>query len=185
MISSRDADILEKLKLGNSKAFKELFDLYYVPLTSYSLKYCDSFEMAEDIVQDLFIKFWDDKLYDKLDYSIGPYLFKSVKNNTLLLNKKNSKYRFEAIENQVGTLVDEFNFNNFNLDNEKSKLQDQIDKLPTKSKAVFKAIVLENLKYKEVAKQFNISVNTVKTHYSRALKQLREAVAIIILILLN
>lgn len=53
-MKSQDLLILEKLKVGDSSAYKELFDLYYMPLSVYSLKYCDSFELAEDIVQDLF-----------------------------------------------------------------------------------------------------------------------------------
>ena len=79
-MKSQDLMILEKLKLGDSAAYKELFDLYYMPLSIYSLKYCDSFDLAEDIVQDLFIKFWDEKIYLKLETAISPYLFKAVKN---------------------------------------------------------------------------------------------------------
>ena len=50
-MKSQDLLILEKLKIGDSTAYKELFDLYYMPLSIYSLKYCDSFDLAEDIVQ--------------------------------------------------------------------------------------------------------------------------------------
>ena len=78
-MKSQDLLILEKLKVGDSSAYKELFDLYYMPLSVYSLKYCDSFELAEDIVQDLFIKFWDQKIYLNLQEAISPYLFKAVK----------------------------------------------------------------------------------------------------------
>ena len=59
---SNDNKILEQLKLGNPSSYKELFDLYYMPLSIYSLKFCDSFELAEDIVQELFVKLWDEKL---------------------------------------------------------------------------------------------------------------------------
>ena len=48
-MKSQDLIILEKLKLGDSAAYKELFDLYYMPLSIYSLKFCDSFDQAEDI----------------------------------------------------------------------------------------------------------------------------------------
>lgn len=184
-MGDKDFKILEKLKQGQAGAFRELFDLYYIPLTSYAFKYCDSFTLAEDIVQDLFVKFWDEQLYVKLDDNIGAYLFKSVKNNTLQVLKKKSKYRFEDIESQVCDLIEEFDFDKLNLEEEKRKLHQHIEALPRKSKEVFKAIVLDNLKYKEVALQLDISVNTVKTHYSRALKQLRETVPVIIWLLLS
>lgn len=70
------------------------------------------------------------------------------------------------------------------LEQEKEKLYKEIEALPLKSKEVFKAIVLENQKYKEVALELGISVNTVKTHYSRALKQLRNSLDVIIILLL-
>lgn len=181
---SNDIIILEKLKLGDSSAYKELFDLYYMPLSIYSFKYCDSFELAEDIVQDLFIKFWDEKLYMNLDAAIGPYLFQSVKNNTLQATKKNNKYIFEEIEDQIHTLLEEEHLDMDFLELEKKKLYEQIEALPLKSKEVFKAIVLNNLKYKEVALELGVSVNTVKTHYSRALKQLRNSLDTIITVLI-
>lgn len=183
-MKSKDLQILEKLKSGDSGAYKELFDLYYMPLSIYALKYCDSFQLAEDIVQDLFIKLWDEKLYMKLDGAISPYLFKSVKNNTLQAVKKKSKYRFEEIEDQINKLMTEEKVDSAHIEEEKEKLYKEVEALPEKSKEVFKAIVLGNMKYKEVAENLGISVNTVKTHYSRALKQLRNSLDIIIMILL-
>ena len=57
--------------------------------------------MAEDITQELFIKFWSEKIYLRLENTIAPYLFKAVKNNVLQAVKKDSKYRFTDIENRV------------------------------------------------------------------------------------
>lgn len=179
-----DLQILEKLKEGDPLAYNQLFDKYYMPLCVYSLKYCDSFELAEDIVQDLFVKIWDEKLYMKFDNPMSPYLFKAVKNNTLQGIKKQSKYQFDAIENMVNKLMEDEPLDFATLEEEKKKLYEQIEALPEKSKEVFKAIVLENMKYKEVAEQLDISVNTVKTHYARALKQLRLKLDIIIILML-
>lgn len=57
----------------------------------------------------------------------------------------------------------------------KVKLTREVAKLPEKSREVFNAIVLENLSYKQVAERYGISLNTVKTHYSNALKKLRDS----------
>ena len=179
-----DLQILEKLKAGDPLAYNQLFDKYYMPLCVYSLKYCDSFQLAEDIVQDLFVKLWDEKIYMKFDNSISPYLFKAVKNNTLQGIKKQSKYQFDAIEKVVNNLMEEEPLDFATLEAEKKKLYEQVEALPEKSKEVFKAIVLENMKYKEVAERLDISVNTVKTHYARALKQLRFKLDVIIMLML-
>lgn len=183
-MKSNDLKILNELKLGSPEAFKELFDLYYIPLSTYAFKYCDSFTVAEDIVQDLFIKIWDEKLYLNFNETIGPYLFKAVKNNTLQATKQKSKYLFIEIEEHVNKLIIDENIDIKLIEDDKKKLFTEIEALPTKCKEVFKAIVLDNLKYKEVALQLGISVNTVKTHYSRALKQLRSVLEIIILLFL-
>ncbi len=185
LMSLKDTEILEKLKIGDQSGYKDLFDLYYIPLSVYSLKYCDSFDQAEDIVQEIFVKFWDEKLYLKLNNSIGPYLFKAVKNNTLSYLKKNKRYRFEKIEDQVNRIIIEDEVVDLeNIEEEKRKLYRKIEALPLKSREVFKAIVLNNLKYKEAAEELGVSVNTIKTHYSNALKQLRKSLNIIIVLLL-
>lgn len=183
-MKSDDLKILAKLKLGDPLGYKELFDLYYRPLCIYSLKYADSFQLAEDIVQDIFVKLWDEKLYLKLDGAIGPYLFTSVKNNTLQALRKESKYRFEEIEDQIDKSMSVENLDFVFIEEEKKKLHTAIEALPIKCREVFKVIVLENLKYKDVALQLGISVNTVKTHYARALKQLRSSLGFIIMLLL-
>jgi RNA polymerase sigma-70 factor (ECF subfamily) len=182
-MNSRDLLLLARLKNGDVSAYKELFDIYFMPLCIYSLKFNNSFQQSEDIVQDVFVKFWNEKTYLESIKSIGPYLFKSVKNNTLMHLRKNSKYIFEDIENEVLEVLDE-EVDIVALDEVKKKLFIEVEALPTKSKEVFKAIVLDGLKYKEVAKQLDISVNTVKTHYSRALKQLRKSLQLIVFLLL-
>ena len=60
----------------------------------------------------------------------------------------------------------------------------ELQRLPEKCREVFTAIVLENMSYKDVATKLNVSVNTVKTHYPRALKQLRDNIDTIILLIL-
>ncbi|WP_052649390.1 MULTISPECIES: sigma-70 family RNA polymerase sigma factor [Sanguibacteroides] len=65
------------------------------------------------------------------------------------------------------------------------RLQKEVDRLPEKCREVFVSIVLEDMSYKEVAQKLSVSMNTVKTHYSRALKQLREELDAIVLLLLR
>lgn len=179
-----DSQILEKLKEGDPLAYNQLFDKYYMPLCVYSLKYCDSYEMAEDIVQDFFVRLWDMKLYLKLENPMSPYLFKAIKNNTLQVVKKESRFVFQDVENVVNNLIEEEPLDFATLEAEKKKLFEQVEALPEKSKEVFKAIVLDNMKYKEVADRLDISVNTVKTHYARALKQLRFKLDVVIMLML-
>ncbi|MCI9843580.1 RNA polymerase sigma factor [Flavobacterium pectinovorum] len=180
-----DKLILEKLKNGEDSrsAFKELFELYYVPLASYSLKFCNSYIAAEDIVQEVFIKFWDQQLYFKCPETAGPYLFRAVKNNSLKLIQRHKTIYFESVENQINLVYDEDFIDEQSVEAKKIKLYQEIELLPAKGQEVFKAIAFHNKTYNEVAIELNISINTVKTHYSRSLKQLRTALYLLILFL--
>lgn len=180
-----DKLILEKLKKGENSqsAFKELFDLYYVPLAAYSLKFCNSYISAEDIVQEVFIKFWDQQLYLKCPETAGPYLYRAVKNNSLKLLQRDKTIYFENIESQINLVYDDNFLDEKAVEARKKKLYEEIDLLPAKGREVFTAIAFHNKSYAQVATDLNISINTVKTHYSRSLKQLRTALFLLILFL--
>ncbi|MCB4807837.1 RNA polymerase sigma-70 factor [Tamlana sp. 62-3] len=170
-----DKNIVSRLKKGDFAAYKVMFEKYYKPLCVYAFKYTDSYALSEDIVQDFFVKFWDDKLYLKLNKKIGPYLYTSVKNNALQVLKKQRKFHFHDIENEVDKLITVENFEVNSLVSEYDKLHKEVEALPLKCREVFKAIVLDNQKYKDVALKMGVTVNTVKTQHSRALKQLRNS----------
>lgn len=165
--------IIDRLKRNDPDAFREFFDFYYVDLCKHSLKYCDSFSMSEDIVQEFFIKFWNEKLYLKIDGSVKAYIYKSVRNNTLQAMRKIKLYSEEMLEDRLMVVSDE-QYYEVSEENNKLNIFDKIEALPQRSKEVFKAIVLDNMKYKEVASLMGISVNTVKTHYVRSLKKMRS-----------
>ncbi|MFG4003367.1 RNA polymerase sigma-70 factor [Flavobacterium aquidurense] len=184
-MNSNDLNILNKLHAGDNSGYKELFDLYYEALCSHSLKFCDSFDMAEDIVQDLFVTFWKDKLYLKIDSAIGSYLFNAVKNNALQEMRKKSKFVFEELDQKINQLLEDENFDVSSLEEERHNLMLAIEKLSPQSREVFTAIVLNNMKYKDVAESLGISVNTVKTQYSRALKKLRGSSLLIAILMLK
>lgn len=178
-----DQKIIQKLNQGDESGYRELFDRYYTPLCIYGLRYIDSFATVEDIVQDIFVKFWDMKTHLYLRTSLKSYLFKAVKNNCINFCNTNKKYHFDLIEDHIDHLLTE-EVSIEEIEALKDKLLKEIDELPEKSRETFKAIVFENLKYKEAAERFGVSVNTIKTHFSRALKQLRQMHSNIIILLL-
>lgn len=178
-----EKDIIKKLKNKDESGLRQIFDLYYTPLCVYSLKYIDSFEQAEDLVQNIFIDFWEKKRFNSITQSLRSYLFSAVKNNSLLQLKQDKKILFESLEEQFLFQSDEI-LDIEEIEKKKERLYQELEKLPLQGRKVFEAIVFDNNKYKEVAQEFDISVNTVKTHFSRSLKQLRSSLEIIIFILL-
>ncbi len=180
----KEKQILEELQKGDESGFRRLFDLYYKPLTVFALKYIDSIDEAEDLVQDTFIRFWNNKSFNTISTSFKAYLFQAVKNNCFNSILKNSRFKFEEIESNTYEMIED------ELDDEhfealKSKLKKEIEALPEKGRNIFNALVFDNMKYKEVAEMYGVSVNTVKTHYSRTLSKLRKSLDIVVMIILH
>jgi len=182
-MENNEQDIIRKFKSGDESGLRLLFDLYYTPLCVYAHKYFDSLDQAEDIVQEAFITLWEKNRLINFTGSIKSYLFSIVRNNSINKIKQEKRYRFEEIENQAYSIIED-KFESPKLEKRKENLYREIEQLPEQCKKVFEAIIFEKLKYAEVADELNISVNTVKTHYSRALKQLRDSLDIIVMIIL-
>ncbi|RXQ91486.1 RNA polymerase sigma-70 factor [Ancylomarina salipaludis] len=182
-MDSQEQDIIRKFKSGDESGLRLMFDLYYSSLCIFAYKYFDSFEKAEDIVQEAFITLWEKNRLINFTGSIKAYLFSIVKNNSINAIKQDRRFRFEEIDNQAYIIIeDEFEFHK--LEDRREKLYHEIEQLPEQCKKVFEGIVFEKMKYADVAAELNISLNTVKTHYSRALKQLRSSLDILLMIML-
>ena len=178
-----EKDIIDLLKKGNVACVKMLFDNYYRALCVFALRFLNSFEDAEDVVQEVFVNFWEKKKGCEFSGSLRSFLFGAVNKAALYHLRNSDRMVFEGLETHLNQLMEEeMPESDEDIALRKQKLFREIEALPEKCREVFVAIVLENLSYKEVAEKLNVSVNTVKTHYSRALKQLREHLDIIALL---
>jgi len=179
-----ETEIKEKLLQDDETGLRQLFEVYYTPLCVYALKYIDSFEKAEDIVQEVFINLWEKKRVENITGSLRNYLLKSVKNNTLNVLRKSNRYQCESLDEQIDIedLEDE---EPIELETRKKLLYNEIDALSPQAKAIFECIVFGNYKYKEVAEEMDISVNTVKTTFARALKKLRSSLDLVVLVMMS
>jgi RNA polymerase sigma-70 factor (ECF subfamily) len=174
--------IIEKLKKGDESGLRQMFDVYYSPLCVYAMRYLDGFDVVEDMVQEVFINFWENQRVHSLTTSLKAYLFTAVRNNALNYIRKHNRYRIEELDDEFDILMEEIDTEA--LEEKKAKLFKELNQLSEQSRKVFEAIVFDNMKYKEVAEELGVSLNTIKTHFSRALKQLRSSLDIIILIML-
>lgn len=185
-MTDREAIHIEGIRKNDSAIMEDIFNVYYTPLCLYLLRLINSYEDIEDIVQDVLFSFWENKRGTDFKGSIRSYLFGSVHKAALYFLKRKGLRQHVDISH-----IDYFReetpiiCEDDELAHRKSILEKEIAKLPPKCRDVFLAIVLENLSYKETALKLNISLNTVKTHYSRALKQLRNNLDSVILLLLS
>lgn len=165
------------LPVAENQNFSHLYDVYSKPLNKFIQRYVHSEIIAEDIVQDIFVKIWSDR--GKFGHILEPeaYLFRMAKNASLDYLKKIKK-----IELLPDEIIREFkNYNNGveNLAQEKEYfafLKHQLAKLPETSQKIFNMCREQGKSYDEVSAELNISRNTVKHHMVATMKALKKNV---------
>ncbi|WP_163322731.1 RNA polymerase sigma-70 factor [Draconibacterium mangrovi] len=173
MNSFEENNLFENIQQGDEKAFEKLFKLYYGYLCNFATKLINDDVAAEEIVQDLFVKFWERRADLKVETSLKNYLFRSVKN--LCLNHiKHSNIKLLYAQKMIA----ESEINSFNNDyievDLAADIAKSIEELPEKRREIFRLSREEGLKYREIAEKLNISIKTVEAQISLAIKSLRD-----------
>ena len=167
----------------NRKDFEWLYKKYAPGLIFYARKFVD-YQTAEDVVQDVFLKIWISETVVIVDENIASYLFNAVQNRCLdLLKHQNihNDYVSKAITAlKMEELAFDDNIVNKLIEQEKiDALYEAIDRLPEKCREVFVQAYLEEKKNMEIAEALHISVRTVEAQIFKALKLLRNLLAMI------
>lgn len=164
---------IQQIAKGNEQVFKEVFDTFYPRLVGLSMKYVNDKMVAEDIVIDIFRKVWEKRQYISEVGSFDSFLYTSVRNATF--NHIRNQSRKESHHQSMFKDLTETGFDDAAFEeNIHHKLYQAIEQLPPQGRKIFELSVLHGWKEKEIAEDLDISVNTVKTHKKRALKDLRE-----------
>ncbi len=163
----------DKVPDDNFGDFESIFQDNYPSLVRFAMTIVNSQEKAEDIVQEVFIKIWEKKKHIAFQRTIKGYLFISVKNACFDFVKKEAS----KLNRSIDLIPESFDLYSSTTiaESERNKMIfEAIETLSSKGKIVLKLICFDNLKYKEVAEELDISVNTVKYHFTTSLKKLRE-----------
>ncbi|UKT63123.1 RNA polymerase sigma-70 factor [Pedobacter mucosus] len=165
-------DLIALIKKGNTATFTAFYKSYYQKLLLTSDKYVKDIHVAEENVQDVFLKIWENPEGLNNVVSLKSYLYRSVINASInyLNRQKNIEQHHLKLASE---LTEEYLME---LDEEHEMivlLRFEIEKLPNQCKKVFKLSRFENLKYKEIAFRLNLSEKTVENHIGTALKTLR------------
>ena len=175
---------LEALRKSDRQVFDALFRAYYEPLCNYACSMLKGdMDTAEDIVQDRFFKLWEKRESLEINYSIKSYLYKMVYNACL------NRIRSEKVQNQYKQYnVTYIEANPVMAIDTTFDMQENIKKaiaeLPKQCRVVFELNRFEELKYREIAEQLDISIKTVENQMGKALRVLREKLVDYITILI-
>ena len=167
--------VITRVSRGDASAFRELFQQFSGKVYGFALKLTHSQSTAEEIVQDVFLKVWMNRVSLESIDNFSAYLYAITKNRTFNILKR------LAIEQKVKA---EFvrNFRESNSETEETIiyrdyqniLSNAIDRLSPQQTVVYGLCHGEGLKYQEAAEKLQISRLTVKTHMQQAIRNIRS-----------
>ena len=171
----------DKLHPMSLDEYRSIFDSLYPPLCLFANKYLNDMDASEDIVQEVFIKIWEQKVQYINFCAIKSFLYKSVKNHCL--DQLKSKYHKSIVQSPVidfdKLLTEEFFLTQLTIIDTYSQLETAIKKLPNKCERVIR-LSLKSYTNSEIAEEMSISKNTVKSQKRIAYEKLRHALSSIL-----
>ena len=172
--TTSDYELVDKLRKGDLEAFDIIFKKYGDRLFGFTLKYLKSKEETEGLVQDVFLKVWENRKNLKKESSLKSYLFTIAYHNMCGIFRKKQihekfKVKIRFTDSQSVNMEEQLEY--------KSTLEyvDQlIEKLPEKQKIIFIKSRKEGKSTKEIADEMNLASGTVDNQISATLKFLRK-----------
>ena len=167
--------LLDKLAEGDHSAFGSIFEVYYKDLVMFAFTFTKNAEDAEEAVQEVFVRLWEKRQVLNLQGSLKSYLLKSVQNQCLD-ELRRRKIREHYTENQD---IESLYVNDTEDYILYTDLLNHIDQLlaqmPDEVAQTFRMNRFDGLKYQEIAQQLNVSLRTVESRISKALRILHQA----------
>jgi RNA polymerase sigma-70 factor (ECF subfamily) len=160
------------LKRDRETGIKQLYDCFYRPLVLFARDFLADEDEAENIVQELFIKLWqEDALARVAAGALRSYLYSSVRNACLNQLTRNDcidrvrELKDIVIPVEAAVFIDEERI---------ARVMREVEQLPPRARQALELVLLDGMKYKEAAVAMNISVHTVNFLLKEALKKLRQ-----------
>jgi len=178
--SNNNTELGILLSQGDETAFRQLYDEYWNRIYLLALTYLKSTELAQDIVQDVFLKVWNQRESFLTIRHPGSFIY--VMGRNAVINAFRKKLSNDRIVEELSDYIP----NNFQLPLqilEVKQLQQRLDSaiscLPPKQSLIIKLSREEGLTHKEIAERLCIEKSTVKNHIIRALNTLRQQLQLI------
>ncbi|MEQ8415508.1 MULTISPECIES: RNA polymerase sigma-70 factor [unclassified Imperialibacter] len=165
---------MSQLLPDNLSSLEVLFKQHYTELCRYALKLTRNNEVAEEVVQEVFVNFWERREEINISYSVKAYLVASVRNRSINYLKLQlpKELKKEDVDN-LSEKADLSDPTQIEYNELYSIVQKAIDLLPDRCKVIFVLSREEGLTYQEIAEKLELSVKTVENQMSIALKKLR------------
>jgi RNA polymerase sigma-70 factor (family 1) len=170
-----DSELVERLQKGDVEAFDLIYNKYSGKLYAFGLKYLKSSVEAEELVQSIFLKLWENYKNLKKEASFKSYLFTIAYNDICkLFRKRNYLQKFISdtlYENSQSSSEAE---DGIDLHSVMERVQQIVGKLPERQKTIFLKSRVEGKSTKEIAAELDLSAGTVDNYISESLKFIRN-----------
>lgn len=163
--------LVEETQKGNTKAFGEIYDIYYVQIHKYVF-YKISADHVDDVTASVFIKAWTHiKKYRKGSFPFSSWLFR-IAHNAVIDHYRTNKEFYELEEKIADESMSPQMFTEQQLNSE--RVHHALRKLNSNYQEVILLKFMQDLSNREIAKALNTNETNVRTLQFRALKKLRE-----------
>lgn len=174
-LEDRENRIISGLKAGYESSYKQLFNEYYLLLSAFANKYVKDPEEAKEIVQDLFVHLFEIRNSLIITTSLKSYLYQSVRNRCLN-HIKFIQLQEENLENLKAegspAIIQEDKIMETELE---YRIFQIVSELPLQCQRIFRMSRVDGKQNREIAQILNLSIRTVETQISKALKILRNS----------
>lgn len=170
-----ESELVERIKNGDERAFKEIFYRYKDKLFSYCCRFTKSETMAEEIVQDVLLKIWTTRERLNPELSFSNYLYTITRNYSLNFLKKAASDA--ALRNRLF-----YHFDETRCEPEETLIYNDLNRiaqkaialLPPRRRQIYEMSRDNSLNYEDIANQLGVSKNTVRNQLVQARKFIRN-----------
>lgn len=162
------------VKILTLKEYKSVFNTLYPSLCLFSNKYLENLDISKDIVQEVFIKVWEDKIEFQNDTAIKSYLYTAVKNRSLdYIKSKRYKDTLSIGDADFMQMeTDPFFMREVVISEASIIIEKAVNTLPAKCAQIIK-LSIKGLSNTEISEELGVSLNTIKTQKKIAYKRLK------------
>jgi RNA polymerase sigma-70 factor, ECF subfamily len=167
--------LIEKVRKGDEQAFEELFRTWYPELCLFANQYVGSVDISRDVVQEVFIRIWDNRENLGIHSSTKAYLYRAVKNQAISQLRKTKPST--DISEALNTKSDLYEMDETQLFRDESltnQIWREVRELPERKRTIFTLYRKHGLSYNEIAVVMGITRQTVENQMGSALHFLRD-----------
>ncbi|WP_047246216.1 RNA polymerase sigma-70 factor [Maribacter thermophilus] len=176
MDNSEIENLVLRVRQSDQKAFNTLFKVLWEPMYSYACSILMNDSLAQDIVQDIWVDFWQRRQDLEIKF-LKSYLYRSIRYKCYnhLRDQKFNKIQLEVANSvSVASEVDQ----NDDVIELSTRINSVISALPKRCQVIFRLSRINNIDNKEIANKLDISQRSVENQISFALRQLRKELAV-------